>query len=435
MDGVGARRRRGESRRCRRQPHGCAHARPGQGLGHAAGHGVRRGCRRGRRHHAGDATVHCLDDRRTVRTNDPGERSHMSRGVRGRSVTGSLVAAVVALTGLQGCALFADDGAADTTTPDTTTDTTEPPAGEAGEISATGLPAIPAVVETVSPAVVAIRTSFSQGSGVIWQSDGIVVTNDHVVTGASDVQVVLADGTAVDAQIQAADPFTDLAVLQIDRTDLPVVERSSDAPGVGTAVVAVGNPLGFENSVSVGIISGERRSLPGAAQISPALVDLLQTDAAISPGNSGGALVDLDGRLVGITVAYLGPGQTGAVSIGFAIPMTTVTDVVEQLIETGEVVHAFAGLQMRTVTPELARAFDLPLRAALIAEVVPGGPAATAGLRAGDVVVGVDGEPVGSPEDVLTAIRRRDPGDEMELTVRRNGAERDFTLVLDTRNR
>src|SRR6056297_2712236 len=431
MDGVGARRRRGESRRCRRQPHGCAHARPGQGLGHAAGHGVRRGRRSGRRHHAGDATVHRLDDRRTVRTNDPGERSHMSRGVRGRSVTGSLVAAVVALTGLQGCALFDDDDAADTTTPDTA----EPPTGEAGEISATGLPAIPAVVETVSPAVVAIRTSFSQGSGVIWQSDGIVVTNDHVVTGASDVQVVLADGTAVDAQIQAADPFTDLAVLQIDRTDLPVVERSSDAPGVGTAVVAAGNPLGFENSVSVGIISGERRSLPGAAQISPALVDLLQTDAAISPGNSGGALVDLDGRLVGITVAYLGPGQTGAVSIGFAIPMTTVTDVVEQLIETGEVVHAFAGLQMRTVTPELARAFDLPLRAALIAEVVPGGPAATAGLRAGDVVVGVDGEPVDSPEDVLTAIRRRDPGDEMELTVRRNGAERDFTLVLDTRNR
>ena len=363
----------------------------------------------------------------------------MSRGVRGRSVTGSLVAAVVALTGLQGCALFDDDDAADTTTPDTvtdtTTDTTEPPAGEAGEISATGLPAIPAVVETVSPAVVAIRTSFSQGSGVIWQSDGIVVTNDHVVTGASDVQVVLADGTAVDAQIQATDPFTDLAVLQIDRTDLPVVERSSDAPGVGTAVVAVGNPLGFENSVSVGIISGERRSLPGAAQISPALVDLLQTDAAISPGNSGGALVDLDGRLVGITVAYLGPGQTGAVSIGFAIPITTVTDVVEQLIETGEVVHAFAGLQLRPVTPELARAFDLPQRAALIGEVVAGGPAAAAGLRAGDVVVGVDGRPVTSPEDVLAAIRRRDPGDEMELTVQRNGAEREFTLVLDVRSR
>src|SRR6056297_1310403 len=431
MDGVGARRRRGESRRCRRQPHGCAHARPGQGLGHAAGHGVRRGRRSGRRHHAGDATVHRLDDRRTVRTNDPGERSHMSRGVRGRSVTGSLVAAVVALTGLQGCALFDDDDAADTTTPDTA----EPPTGEAGEISATGLPAIPAVVETVSPAVVAIRTSFSQGSGVIWQSDGIVVTNDHVVTGASDVQVVLADGTAVDAQIQATDPFTDLAVLQIDRTDLPVVERSSDAPGVGTAVVAVGNPLGFENSVSVGIISGERRSLPGAAQISPALVDLLQTDAAISPGNSGGALVDLDGRLVGITVAYLGPGQTGAVSIGFAIPITTVTDVVEQLIETGEVVHAFAGLQLRPVTPELARAFDLPQRAALIGEVVAGGPAAAAGLRAGDVVVGVDGRPVTSPEDVLAAIRRRDPGDEMELTVQRNGAEREITLVLDVRSR
>jgi len=370
-----------------------------------------------------------------------------------RSVTGVLVAGVVALTGLQGCALFDDDDAADTPAPDTandtTTDTTTDPDAttdtaldaqeideqEIDETSTPGLAAIPGVVETVSPAVVAIRTSFSQGSGVIWQSDGVVVTNDHVVSGASDVQVVLADGTAVDAEIQAADPFTDLAVLRVDRTGLPVVERSSDAPGVGTPVVAVGNPLGFENSVSVGIISGERRSLPGAAQISPALVDLLQTDAAISPGNSGGALVDLDGRLVGITVAYLGPGQTGAVSIGFAIPMTTVTDVVEQLIETGEVVHAFAGLQMRTVTPELARAFDLPLRAALIAEVVPGGPAATAGLRAGDVVVGVDGEPVGSPEDVLTAIRRRDPGDEMELTVRRNGAERDFTLVLDTRNR
>ncbi len=357
-----------------------------------------------------------------------------NRAAQGRTVVGVLLVSVLALTGLQGCAWFDDDDATDSTTVTTTPITA--PQNEAGvpdDLPEPGLASVPDLVETVSPAVVAIRTSFSEGSGVIWQSDGVVVTNDHVVAGASDVQVVLANGTAVAAEVQATDPLTDLAVLRVDRTDLPVLERSSESPGVGTPVVAVGNPLGFANSVSIGIISGERRSLPGAARISPALVDLLQTDAAISPGNSGGALVGLDGRLVGITVAYLGPGQTGAVSIGFAIPVTTVTDVVQQLIENGEVVHAFAGLQLRPVTPELARAFDLPARAALVGEVVVGGPAAAAGLRAGDVVVGVDGEPVDSPEDVLAAIRRRRPGDEMELTIQRNGAEREFTLVLDAR--
>lgn len=356
------------------------------------------------------------------------------RATRGRTVAGVLAASVLVLSGLQGCAWF-DDDATDTTTGTTTAATTVPQTevGESDALPAPGLASVPDLVETVSPAVVAIRTSFSEGSGVIWQSDGVVVTNDHVVGGASDVQVVFANGNAVDAEVQATDPLTDLAVLRVDRTDLPVLERSSETPRVGTPVVAVGNPLGFANSVSIGIISGERRSLPGAARVSPALVDLLQTDAAISPGNSGGALVGLDGRLVGITVAYLGPGQTGAVSIGFAIPVTTVTDVVEQLIESGEVVHAFAGLQLRAVTLELARAFDLPVRAALVGEVVPGGPAAAAGLRAGDVVVGVDDESVDSPEDVLAAIRRRSPGDEMELTVQRNGAEQEYTLVLDAR--
>lgn len=345
-----------------------------------------------------------------------------------------LAALVAAVWGVQGCTIFdADDDAANgTQTPTTTETAAETTTGEGG--TATGLAAIPGVVDKVSPAVVAIRTAVAQGSGVIWESNGIVVTNDHVVADSSDVEVVLADGTAVGARIRATDPFTDLAVLEIDRTGLPVLERAPGAPSVGTPVVAVGNPLGFENSVSVGIISGERRSLPGAAQFSPALVDLLQTDAAISPGNSGGALVDLDGRLVGVTVAYLGPGQTGAVSIGFAIPVTTVTDVVEQLIEAGEVAHAFAGLQLRPVTADLASAFDLPRNGALVAEVVAGGPASDAGIRPGDVIMKVDDRPVEVPEDVLAAIRRRRPGEAMELTVRRDGADLEVTIVLDERS-
>ncbi|HSL57135.1 MAG TPA: trypsin-like peptidase domain-containing protein [Acidimicrobiales bacterium] len=291
---------------------------------------------------------------------------------------------------------------------------------------------VPGVVQDVAPSVVVIQTGEGAGSGVVWSADGSLVTNAHVVGDRREVTVLFADGEQRRAEVVATDVFTDLALLRVDRTGLPEIARADEVPPVGTGVVAIGSPLGFQNTVSVGVISGERRSIPGSAAVTPALVDLLQTDAAISPGNSGGALVDLDGRLVGIAVAYLPPQATGAVSIGFAIPVPTVVDVIGQLAADGRAVHAFAGLQLAPVTPRMAEAFDLPAAGALVGEVVPDGPADRAGIEPGSVIVAVDGSMVRGPEDVLAAIRRADPGDELAVTLAGQGeaVDRDVTIEL-----
>lgn len=334
---------------------------------------------------------------------------------------------VLALTALVvgGCG-WIDDGDGDEAAPTTTTTAPAPP----------GLSQLPEVVADVSPSVVVVRAGPGEGSGVVWGGDGRIVTNDHVVaTGGGSVTVVLADGSELPAEVVATDPYTDLALLQVDRTGLPVLDLADAVPEIGTPVVAIGNPLGFENTVSMGVISGARRSIPGAAGISPALVDLVQTDAAISPGNSGGALVDLDGRLVGITVAYLPPQATGAVSIGFAIPVPTVADVVDELVTRGRAVHAFAGFQLGPVTPRLARAYGLPEDGVIIGQVVAGAPADEAGLSAGDVIVGVEGEEVDGPESVLAAIRRAEPGDPLLLEVLPGGDEPAEAVRLDLAER
>jgi S1-C subfamily serine protease len=268
----------------------------------------------------------------------------------------------------------------------------------------------------------------------VYAADGTVVTNAHVVEGADAVRVAFVDGERVDAEVEASDPRSDLAVLRVERDDLPVPSFAAELPAVGELAVAMGNPLGFENTVTAGIISGLHRAIPGSAARTPALVDLVQTDAAISPGNSGGALIDAGGEVVGINVAYIPPGETGAVSIGFAIPSPTVVDVVEQLLDTGEVRYPFLGITPQAITPEIAERLDLGTEEGVIVqEVVGGGPADDAGIEPGDVIVSLGGEPVRTVEEFLADLRGFDPGDDVPVEVLRDGDRRSVDVTLAER--
>ncbi|MFL5755931.1 MAG: S1C family serine protease [Chloroflexota bacterium] len=305
-------------------------------------------------------------------------------------------------------------------------------AGGTSTTSGTGTVSIPDLIAQVSPSVVAIlRADGAQGSGVVWDPSGIVITNNHVIEGVKTVTVAFADGTRADGTVQSADPRVDLAVVKVNRTNIPAASFRTTLPRVGETAIAIGNPLGFEGSVTEGIISGLGRTIPGSASTSPALVDLIQTDAPISPGNSGGAVVGVDGKVIGISVAYI-PPSASAVSIGFAIPAPTVTDTIQQLIETGHVRHAFMGIEPATLDPETAQAYKLSVdQGAVILDVVSGGPAEKAGLKAGDVVTKFGDATIASAEDLLAALRKASPGDKVSVTYIRNGKDQtaDVTLV------
>ena len=290
---------------------------------------------------------------------------------------------------------------------------------------------IPDVITAVEPSVVTILVSGSQGSGsgsgVIWDDEGRIVTNNHVVTGAEEVEVVLATGVQLPAQLVGADERTDLAVIEVDREGLPAAEFADALPRVGALAIALGSPLGLANTASAGIVSALHRDLPSGGQ-TPALVDLLQTDAAISPGNSGGALVAGDGSVIGINVAYL-PPEARAVSIGFAIPATTVHDIVPELIESGHVEHGYLGVQPAPITDELSRSFGLDVDEGALVQAVPADtPAARAGIRQGDVIVSLDGEPIRTVEDLYAAVRDVEPGQGVTVTVVREGERRDVEV-------
>jgi serine protease DegQ len=292
---------------------------------------------------------------------------------------------------------------------------------------------IPAVIERVAPSVVTVLVEGAQGegagSGVIWDEQGRIVTNNHVVEGAGEIDVALADGARVGARVVGADARTDLAVLDIDRDGLPTARFANGLPRVGELAIALGSPLGLQNTASAGIVSALHRDVPSGGT-TPALVDLIQTDAAISPGNSGGALVNADGVVVGINVAYI-PPEARAVSIGFAIPAPVVRDVVPQLIEDGEAEHAYLGVVPAPVTEELSESFGLGVEeGALVQRVSDGSPAARAGLREGDVIVELDGEPIRTVEDLFAAIREREPGQRVEVTTVRDGERRTIEVRL-----
>ncbi|HEV2060879.1 MAG TPA: trypsin-like peptidase domain-containing protein, partial [Solirubrobacteraceae bacterium] len=271
------------------------------------------------------------------------------------------------------------------------------PRSAAGAAAGATLAAVPEIYRTLEPSVVAVEVRGAQGSGegsgVVYKARQIV-TNHHVIAGAAEIDVAIASGERLDARLVASDPRTDLALLSVER-DLPPATFARSVPPVGSLAVAIGNPLGFSGSVTAGIVSGVDRAIPSGG-LTPALVNLLQTDAPISPGNSGGALVDGDGEVIGITEAYL-PPVSGAVAIGFAIPAATVVDVVEELREDGRAEHAFLGLQPSTLTPDVAERLDVSVdRGVVVLSVQDGGPAARAGLRPGDVITALAGEEVES---------------------------------------
>lgn len=338
-----------------------------------------------------------------------------------RLVAALIVAALLALTG---CDPATEEQAEEA--PET--ESAEGDSDEGAE-TAPAAQQIPEIVSAVEPSVVAVVLEDGIGSGVI-VDEGRVVTNAHVVGDLPEVQVQLATGRRVPAEVRAVDLQTDLAVLETGETGLPEAEFSEGLPQVGELAVAIGSPLGLENTVTAGIISGVGRAVPAGPQTPVSLVDLIQTDAPIAPGNSGGALVNAEGEVVGINVAYAPPG-TGATAIGFAIPAPTVTDVVAQLIETGEVTHAFLGVQPGPLSPQLIERFDLDAdEGVLLLNVVPDSPAADAGLEPGDVVTELDGEPVRGVPELLGELRRRDPGDSVTMTVLRGGDELEVEAEL-----
>jgi S1-C subfamily serine protease len=361
-------------------------------------------------------------------------------------VAGAL-ATVLVLSGLgliDGDLAGSGDGAA-TPSPAAPVDPAAPAPGRAPlPDAAAGASVIPDVADRVLPSVVRINTSGAVdlsgsgalGSGVIYRSDGYIITNHHVIEGASAVEVLLSDGDRFVAEIVGSDVLNDLAVLRIDRAGLPAIDlRPSDEPvRVGETVVAIGSPFGLDATVTSGIISALNRDLrlPSSADVIPAVI---QTDAAINPGNSGGALVDLKGRLVGINTAIVSRTGTNE-GVGFAVPVRQAIVSSDQLIEQGFVRYPLLGITGTDISAEVAAAFGLSnRRGAVVDTVQPGSAADEGGMRSGDVIVAVDGLPLRSMGDLVAEVRRRAPGMTVTFEVLREDERLTIEAVLGERPR
>jgi serine protease DegQ len=271
------------------------------------------------------------------------------------------------------------------------------------------------------------------GSGIVYKADGVIVTNQHVVGDAKQVAVGFADGQRVAGEVLATDPVTDLAVVRVARTGLPAARFETTLPAVGELAIALGSPLGFANTATAGIVSGLGRAIPAEGAQGQPLVDLIQTDAAISPGNSGGALVNGAAAVIGVNEAYI-PPASGAVSLGFAIPAATVVNVVDQLLRGGRAQHAYLGIEPTTLTPDIARQLGVePTGGVVVQALGQGGPAAAAGIRPGDIIVNIGGTPTPTTSELYEALRDHKPGDKVEVRVIRDGAEQPVTVTLGER--
>jgi S1-C subfamily serine protease len=292
------------------------------------------------------------------------------------------------------------------------------------------------------------QQSTATGSGFLIDDDGHILTNAHVVEGAKNVEVQLGNGDPQSAEIVGTDPSTDVALLKVDNTDgvSPLPLGESDEVHVGDPVVAIGNPFGLDRTVTSGIVSALQRQIqaPNGFSIS----DVIQTDAPINPGNSGGPLIDGDGKVIGIN-SQIESQSGGNEGVGFAVPIKTAIDVVNQLQGGGEIQHAYLGISGADITPEVARALNLPVdQGVLVAQVLGNGPADDAGIKGptgeatvagqtipigGDIITKIDGKAVTGMDDLISVVNEHKPGDEITLTVWSNGQQKDVTVKLGDR--
>jgi putative serine protease PepD len=279
-----------------------------------------------------------------------------------------------------------------------------------------------AVAAALSPAVVQIETQSGLGSGFVYDESGLILTAFHVTDGSSSVQVRLADGSRVAGEVVGEDPSTDVAVVRIAAEDVPAVATLATGvdPQVGQLAIAIGSPFGLDQTVTAGIVSAVGRSAETPGGVIPAI----QTDAPINTGNSGGALADRQGRVIGINDSIItgGQGSTGNVGVGFAIPIDIAKAVADQIVAGEPTIAGFLGIEGADASGERA--------GAAITAIDPGSPADDAGLTTSDVVVAVDGAKVSSMIDLAATIRTRQPGAELTLSVLRGGEEREVTVVL-----
>jgi 2-alkenal reductase len=298
----------------------------------------------------------------------------------------------------------------------------------------------------------------AQGSGFVWDTQGHIVTNNHVIDGASKIAVIFSDGTDVTATLVGRDVDSDLAVIQVDPSGLnlhPVALGDSTKLQVGQFVLAIGNPFGLQGTMTFGIISALGRSLPAGGNLQPTqptftIPNIIQTDAPINPGNSGGVLLDLEGNVIGVPTAIESSGQSSS-GVGFAIPAAIVQTVVQSLISTGTVQHPYLGIEGTTLTPDLAQAMGLALtqRGALVISVTPGGPAAKAGVLpstrqviidgqqasvGGDLILGIDQQPVKTFDELVSYLAfDTKVGQTVTLAILRNGKESTVQVTLGNR--
>ena len=261
------------------------------------------------------------------------------------------------------------------------------------------------------------------GSGVIVTADGYIMTNNHVVEEADELNVRLNDGRELKAQLIGADPKTDIAVIKIDAVDLPAATLAdSDALRVGDLAFAVGNPLDIGQTVTMGIVSAKGRNDLGLLSAEGGYEDFIQTDAAINMGNSGGALADAGGRLIGINTAILSTSQ-GNIGIGFAVPINLAANVLRSLVRSGTVERGFLGVRVQAMTPDIAEALEIPVgtKAVIVTQVVEGGPADEAGLGYDDVILRIEGHGVASLADLRLVVSQIAPGQTVEIEMIRDG--------------
>jgi S1-C subfamily serine protease len=294
-----------------------------------------------------------------------------------------------------------------------------------------------AVAQKLRPSIVQITADADSGkvsgSGVVFRDDGHILTNHHVVDGASNLAVIASDGRSLPAKVVGSDADTDIAVLKVD-TDMPAATLGTvRGVQVGQKAIAIGSPLGLEGgpSVTVGVVSALGR--PFDTPNGPLLVDMIQTDAPISPGSSGGALVDAGGNVIGITTGIAVPEGVNAEGLGFATPIDIARDVAEQLLTTGHVVHIWLGVRGEDLDPTTGKALGVA-GGALVREVVKDSPADKAGIKARDVITTVNGKAVSSMADVVMSVRGRKAGDTVKVTVWRGLHSHTYTVTLQPRD-